>query len=532
MKTKHRRYILKNIGKKSIEKIADDLGIEEKKLREFLIKEKYDLKIKETKGTADLDERTPIKAKRLSPIAYIALIFILGLAIYANSFPNEFVWDDEYLVVKNTVIRSFSDIPQVFKHHLTYFGSPWEGRFFRPIESIILMADYFFWKLNPVGYHITNALLHVLACSLFFCLLYLITNNSILSLIASLLYLVHPTDTESVTYISGRADSISSIFLFLIAIIQYYYWLSDTRKKRLFYYSLILLAFSLALLSKESAVIFPFLLMLYEYCVRNKESYAGLANKRFVFYLPFFILTGVWFLFKNKVIPTVVMMEEVLPFATRLAILPRLIYEYVKLSFFPINLHMEYMLFQKGYLASYIFIIPFLFLYYYVWKMGRRDASYRIMFFGLGWFAIGLFPYLSIIFPLNAIFAEHWLYIPEMGLILFVVHYIFHQFGKTAQLKRYIISLFAVIIAAYSCLTIKQNTVWKDGLTLLTHTVRHSPYSAKAYNNLAAEYIKKGDFMKAKELFEKSIQIDPKFTPASKNLEHLESILKEKNTNK
>lgn len=530
MKAKHKRYILRNIGKRSIKEIADDLGVEEGKLREFLIEEKYDVKIKEKRDTADLDEKAPMKTKRPPPIVYIALIFILGLAIYANSFPNEFVWDDEYLVVKNTAIRSFSNIPQVFKYHLTYFGSPWEGKFFRPIESMTLMADYFFWKFNPAGYHITNVLLHILVCVLFFCLLRLITGDGILSLIVSLLYLAHPTGTEAVTYISGRADPISAIFLFLMAIFQYYYWSSDT-KKRLFYYLLILSAFFLALLSKESAVIFPFMLMLYEYCMRKRDGYTGLANKKFVFYLPFFILTGGWLLFKNKVIPTAVMMEEVLPLATRFAILPRLIYEYVKLSFLPINLHMEYILFQKGYIVSYIFIIPFLFLYYHLWRTGRRYAGYRIMFFALGWFAIGLFPYLSIAFPLNAIFAEHWLYIPETGLTLFVVYYIFHRFGKTAQLKIYIVASFAIIIGTYSCLTIKQNTVWKDGITLLNHTIRHSPYSAKAYNNLAAEYIKKGDFAKARELFKKSIQIDPKFTPASKNLERLESILKEKSRN-
>jgi Tetratricopeptide repeat. len=224
-----------------------------------------------------------------------------------------------------------------------------------------------------------------------------------------------------------------------------------------------------------------------------------------------------------------VMDPNALKIAVTLKTMPKVVFDYLKLSILPLNLHMEYKLpfprsiFQQGYIGPFIFILFFLPLVYFIWKKGKSDVNYRILFFGLGWFLIALLPYLNIFFHLNAAFSEHWLYIPEMGLILSAVYFLFYLSKRMNILGIAAALACSVAIILFSYLTIRQNAVWKDGVTFYTYTIKYAPYSAKSYNNLALEYIKKRDFVKARELLEKAVELDPSYTPAVENLSKLRS---------
>ncbi|MBD3296742.1 MAG: hypothetical protein GF392_05185, partial [Candidatus Omnitrophica bacterium] len=93
--------------------------------------------------------------KRIPALIVLALFLVVGVLVYANSLDNEFVFDDETHVVNNEVLKSFSNLPLVFTEHLTAFGGEEEGKFYRPLESVTLMADRFLWGLDQTGYHIT-----------------------------------------------------------------------------------------------------------------------------------------------------------------------------------------------------------------------------------------------------------------------------------------------------------------------------------------------------------------------------------------
>jgi len=272
--------------------------------------------------------------------------------------------------------------------------------------------------------------------------------------------------------------------------------------------------------------------MLFEYCFRSDKNYAKFTFKTILFYVPIFALMGTWYLAKNKIVPTEVMVENVPPLSAFVAALPRLVFDYVKLSLFPVNLHMEYKLpfpsfpLQSFYSKPIIFIFIFLGVFIYLWKRGKSNSSMRIMFFGLAWFLLALFPYMNIAFVMNAIFSEHWLYIPEMGLILFFVCFIFYHTRNAERLRKYAISFCIVITLLYSFLTVRQNRVWRDPITFFTHTVKYSPHSEKAYNQLALEYIKRGDLIKAEELLEEAVGIEPRYTTAVENLQMLKMDIK------
>jgi hypothetical protein len=457
----------------------------------------------------------------------ILLIIVLGFVVYGNSFRNEFLFDDIGQIERNPVIRDLANIPKVFAHDLTYFTPGWEKTgFFRPMQSLSLMADHYLWALAPVGYHITNTILHILVSIALFMLVAGLSGSTLLSCIAALLYLVHPAHTEAVAYISGRADSLCAVFLLLMVIFQRSYWQSTSPAQRAARYCMVFLSFVLALLSKELAVIFPIVLIFCEYCLRDRQRYTPMTADRAMFYVPLFAAAGAWLLAKNGIVK--VFIADPRPLGVRLVLLPQTLFGYVKLSFLPVNLHMEYTMPAPGSLLRYVqpaallFLGGFLYLVYYMWRRGASDRDHRMIFFGLGWFLITLLPSLNIIVQLNAPFAEHWLYVPAMGLILAVVYAALYYSRAKKWIYTTTITLCAAVIAVFSFLTVKQNAVWKDPITFYVHTIKHSPFSPKSYNNLAYEYVKRGEVEKAKAILRDALRVDPDCALAKENLEMLE----------
>ena len=180
------------------------------------------------------------------------ILSMIGIAIYANSFQNDFVWDDEYLITNNTHVQSPSmdNALQFFKDNLGKHGQD-ENNFYRPLQELSYMINYAVWGLNPPGFHLTNLVLHLLAAFLLFLVIVELSGNRIAALAASSIYLVHPLNIEAVAYIAGRADCLMGVF-FLAA---FYLYMKEN--------NIILssLFFILALLSKEIAIMLPAILI-------------------------------------------------------------------------------------------------------------------------------------------------------------------------------------------------------------------------------------------------------------------------------
>ena len=206
----------------------------------------------------------------------VGLIIILGLIAYANSFSNPFMWDDENLIVTNPYIKNIQLVKNLFTKDLA-FGTQFSN-FYRPLQSLSFELDYYLWGLNPFGFHLTNLLLHI-ACALviyfLFCLIFPAAKS--IGLITALLFLVHPIQTEAVTYISGRADPQASLFM-LLSIFFYIKHSLKTRPKNRPYLLASVVCFILALLSKETALILPLLILLFELCFLRDSSWYGISN--------------------------------------------------------------------------------------------------------------------------------------------------------------------------------------------------------------------------------------------------------------
>lgn len=445
-------------------------------------------------------------------INFLALL-IIGLAIYSTSFGNNFLWDDDWLVVNNIYIKSWKYLGKIFTTNL--FAGCWgDSNFYRPMQSLTLLVDNSIWKLNPFGYHLTNTLIHIANSILIYWLMALLFKaRAAAAILATLFFLVHPVQTEAVTYISGRADPLMTFFI-LLSFTLFIKWRNKSCPKRNIIYACSLSCFALALLSKEAALIFPFLILTYCFVYDNKEIFRA---KSFYF-IDFLVIAAVYLLIRvfipslSEATPTA---THSIPLFTRLVISCRAFMHYLGFIIFPFNLHMERYFKIEGSLFEPDIWVSLILMAVFIILAIRLTKRSKMISFGLAWFMISLLP-TSGIFHINAFIAEHWLYMPLVGLSLAVSGSIMWLSSRRHLKATYAIFIF--ILACLSLLSIRQNTVWKDREILYKYILKFNPQSSRVHFNLGSAYGEKNlDDMAAAE-FKKAIELMPDYVDGYVNL--------------
>ena len=189
--------------------------------------------------------------KSLRQFVILGLFLVAGFVAFASVINSYFLSDD------------FAQIGKVLAGDLSVVWGKAHGGFFRPLFIFSYLIDTRIWGARPFGFHLTNIMLHSLNAFLTFKLTRRMTEDLTLttdtkkaiSIGAGALFLLHPSHTEAVSWISGRADLIAAFF----CLASLLYYLAYTGSKRVSRMTLSLSCFALALLAKESAICLPFL---------------------------------------------------------------------------------------------------------------------------------------------------------------------------------------------------------------------------------------------------------------------------------
>ncbi len=483
----------------------------------------------------------------LKNLKAILLIISVGFIVYSSSFSNPFIWDDEALIVNNSYIRSWQNTARIFTSPLVR-SHRFKTFFYRPLQELSYTLDFQFWQLEPFGYHLSNTLLHLINALLIFFIVKRISKDYILSLFSSLLFVIHPIHTQAVTYISGRADLLIGIFLLLsfLSHVKHFYLFST-------------LLFTLALFSKESAISFPLILILYDRLFRPPAGRRPLFLLKHISPLIIVILA---YLYLRLSFPALYDYKMITPSATnfflRIFSIGKIIFSYLWLLAYPAGLHMERSLsLPKSFLApSYLFsflillgILAGIFIAYRArGKIPSQSGCQNpLPIFSLGWFFIFLLPMLNIL-KLDTLMAEHWLYLSSAGIfVLFIIGT--RHFIKNKSLLVFALTLLLIFYASF---TIKRNIEWGNKLRFAKRTLLFAPDSIRAnyflgqilleegmlvetiaqlkktialkskasdtYNILGVAYIRNKNPKKAKKAFEQSIELDPAYGDPLNNL--------------
>ena len=446
------------------------------------------------------------------------LIAVLVGMLYFNSLGNQFTnWDDG-MIYGNSQVRSLS-----WENLITIF-TPQKGNTYQPVRILSYAIDYHFWKLNPLGYHVTSILFYILTCIAVFLTLRRLSANlrwqssadshDRVALFGSLLFAAHPVHVEAVTWLAARKEVLQGFFFFL----AFYLYLRGREKigrSKMVYLSLVLLAFLLATLSKPSAIVFPALILVYE-IARTKSTWTAFLKSHRLFLVLSISISSV---FVSILIKVMLEAGGFKPYRGG-----SFLNNFV-ISFYAFFYNIKLLVLTADYSAAYtipvsnpilsvgtfIFIgVTLLLFALSVWSLKYT----RVIFFSFLFFFIALLPYLNIV-PISTILADRYVFIASFS-YAFLLGIGFERFYNVRG-KRFsedftkIISVisFLFVLISYSCMTIRQNTVWENSYSLWTDAVEKYPDSNTANALMGVVYMELGMDKEAVKYLEKAIQILP-----------------------
>ncbi len=456
------------------------------------------------------------------PIKLIGLCFLISVFVgilYFNSLGNQFTnWDDG-MIYQNPQVRNLdlTGIKKIFTLE--------RGNTYQPIRMLSYAIDYKVWKLNPLGYHITNILFYIFTCIMVFFTLRLLSgelrkeaspySHGRVAIFGALLFAAHPVHVEAVTWLAARKEVLQGLFFFL----GFYLYLKASREneRRAFYsyLALVVLSVLLATLSKPSAVIFPAVILLYE-ITQRKKGWMDFIRSHWLFFILSILIS---------IIFTSILIKVMLETGGIKHYRGGSYFNNFLVSFYVFLYNIKLLIYTINYSAAYMIPISYpilnirtfafigITLFYFglsFWSLKKE----KVLFFSFLFFFVSVLPYLNIL-PISMLLADRYVFIASFSYvflfsILFDRLYIFkHRRFSEDFFKLLSITLFLLLLTGYSLLTIRQNKVWENSYTLWSDAVAKHPNSNTANALMGVVYMELGMDEKAIKYLEKAVELLP-----------------------
>jgi protein O-mannosyl-transferase len=445
----------------------------------------------------------------------IGLLVAAVCAAYANSFHGPFIFDDVVSIVGNQSIRSLGslDVLAAPPDAVTTTG--------RPVLNLSLAINYAISGLAVEGYHVVNLAIHILVALVLFGLVrrtFLLPALSArygaastgLALAVALLWAIHPLQTESVTYIVQRAESLGGLFYLLTL---YCFLRGATCVHSRVWYAASVCSCALGMATKEVMVSAPLVVVLYDGIFLSGSFKDGLRRR----YRWWLALAATWALLA-LVFRLSGSRGGSAGFGLGMTVWQYartqfgFVVHYLKLVFWPSPLVLDYgypMARGAAEIVPYA-IAVFLLVAATVVTLAVRP---KLGFLGVCFFAI-LSPSSSIVPLVGQTAAEHRMYLPLAAVVALVVLAAFHTVERLGLRTSRAGALILVIAALLGWRTHQRNKVYQSELTIWEDTVVNCPLNDRAYFSRADVYRKTGQFAAAIKDYDKTIALNPRFTKA------------------
>ncbi|GMR04597.1 MAG: membrane protein [Thermodesulfobacteriota bacterium] len=478
--------------------------------------------------------------ERLILFLHLAVLIFLGLLVYSNTFHSPFLFDDIGHILENPSIRDLGNF-------LNFSGT-------RYFSFLSFALNYAVGGYDTFGYHLVNIILHVSNAVL----LYLIVLNlfktpvlegdedrrfaSDVAFTAALLFVVHPVETQAVTYITQRFATMAAFFYLLSVFLYLKSRLLSRTDNKGRYWLFYVLSFVFALAAqktKEISFTLPAIIVLVEFVFfSNGER----VFKRLARLVPFVLLFAVIPL--ELFLPGIVHSGAAAPIAEKIRLLQlqdmatlsrsdylltqfRVIVTYMRLIVFPVNLNLDYdypvyrSFFNPAVFISFLFVAGVFLsgVYLLVKGLRHRSALYLTISFGIIWFFVTLSVESSII-PIKDVIFEHRLYLPSAGAFLAISSLYFLLVKKVfkGSKRPYAMAPVFIVIIVLAFAAHGRNRVWSSGMALWGDVVKKSPNKARGYGNLGRALLDSGKIDEAEKNLLKAVSLDKGSFDAYNNL--------------
>jgi Flp pilus assembly protein TadD, contains TPR repeats len=449
---------------------------------------------------------------------YVGL-FLLCLLAYANSLGGDFVFDDTLQIVNNpwlewsNITKAFTTDVWAFQRELNVQTVP--PPYYRPLFTVYFIIGGELFGLWQQGWHLMNLAVHIGATFLVFALFRKLSGgNHLVSAFGAVLFALIPIHVESVSWISGVPDPLSSLF-FIPAILWYIRWRESGNAKFLI---LSLLFFLLSLFCKETPIVLPAILFGWEiFSNSGSKSEETLPARIFnavkptlIYIVPAIIYLGLRFNALGKISwrhPDAAQIASENIYAT----VPFVLVSYIKNILFPFNLSIRYGTRFVTDFSDSLLWIPlavlagvFALIYFF-----RKEIT-PLMWMALALFIIPLLPVLNLkVFHYEYIVQDRYLYLPSIGFVLFVACLLEKlRTAKRESLRKFAPAVFALLCIAYLTGTILQNRVWSSEVALWTRAVSVNPNSWMTHYNLGLAYSREKNFETAEREYTEALKYD------------------------
>jgi protein O-mannosyl-transferase len=419
-----------------------------------------------------------------------------SILVYANTLLNNFALDDFLYIFNNPAVTS----PSL----KLFFSATKDFNVFRPVTFIALALNWALGTVHPWGYHVVNLLLHAGVTLLLYLLLKKLLENLAYGItaawVAALLFAVHPIHTEAVAGIVNRSELLAAGFLLAAWLLHLDDWSLPA-----------LLCFALAMMAKESAVVFVPLVILGDY-VRGQW-------KSFVRYVSVAAVAGLYLAvlrkaqgghFGEKGISGLDNPLAHLSPVLRISNAIRVAWKYIGLQIYPAALTSDYSYNAITLYADWKHLLPAvvgmaLVLGLGIWALwtGRRAWAFAVGFY-LAAFSVTA----NILTPTGTIMGERLAYLPSAGFCLLVALFWLELEKRNRRVAWYAL---AVVALLFSARTILRNRDWRDTFTIYSAAVRTVPNSAKSHAGLGEQYLRRNQLQDARKEFQTSLTIYPDF---------------------
>jgi tetratricopeptide (TPR) repeat protein len=428
-------------------------------------------------------------------IVYLILA-VCVVAVYCRVGHFDFVnFDDAVYVTKNSHVQA----------GLTVDGFRWafsttHAQFWHPLTWLSLMFDGRLYGLTAGGYHFTSLILHTLSTLLLFLLFCRMTGEIWKSGFVAALFALHPLQVESVVWVSQRKDVLSGFFWMLTLCLYVYY----TEKPVLRRYWPVLLCFLCGLMSKPMVVTLPVMMILLDYwplkrfASRKSNGWLWQVREK----APFFVLSAVF-----SIITIYAQTLGYSPAGFRLKTSLMAFFVYLQKIVWPDSLAVFYPL-------------PDIFPVLQLWGLAVLGVlitagalvlvrRFPPLLVGWLWFVIALLPVIGLVRSGFFFVADHYVYLPMIGLAVIAGWGVPSLLPRTARWKNIAPAAALVMMAVLTMMTSKQTGYWKNSFSIAGYSLKVTKNNYNAHNVYGSALVKEGKALEGLNYLNESLRLEP-----------------------
>jgi tetratricopeptide (TPR) repeat protein len=393
------------------------------------------------------------------------------------------------------------------------------SNYYRPLQLIVYATEYALYGDRAWAWHLVNVCVNAGAIVAAYFLLLNLADWE-LAFWAGLLFALHPMHVEAVVWVAALPDLICGLLLFL-AMLAYHLGRSRGGGRAWWMYFLSALAFFAALLTKETALLFPLVILSYEYFYRQRP----LAQlwQLWMSLLPFAAAFAIYFTLRWRALgaftPTAAPYLHLSRSQLALAA-PVVLARYVGKLFAPLHFNFFYfappiVVLNRASVGAIVLLAALVVLPF----MMREEQP--VIAFGVAWFLLTLAPALDINAVGENYFTERYLYIPSFGFAICAGWAWLWVMRKSRAVPfRGMAAWCAFALVLIFCVVQieRRIPVFRNDLSLYQATVLVSPNSARLQAGLALAYQEAGNLSASIEHNSLAVAIDPNYEAAQANL--------------